>query len=77
MKTILLSPTRSPLPLNSWWLPSCDVFLFAKHGSLHEKPRAAALDVLFSEGEYFPSGPDAKWPYPAKACFGVIVNFYD
>ena len=21
--------------------------------------------------------PDAKWPYPAKACFGVIMNFYD
>ena len=20
--------------------------------------------------------PAAKWPYPAKACFGVIMNFY-
>ena len=21
--------------------------------------------------------PDAKWPYPAKPCFSVIMNFYD
>ena len=23
------------------------------------------------------NSPDAKWPYPAKACVGVIMNFYD
>ena len=21
--------------------------------------------------------PDAKWPYATKACFGIIMNFYD
>ena len=23
------------------------------------------------------TSPDAKWPYPAKVCFGVIMKFYD
>ena len=35
--------------------------------------------VMFLQACIFNGGysPDAKWPYPAKACFGIIMNFYD
>ena len=47
----------------------------SKHDICYTLGIVVSLDNI-ARSKLQPS-PDGKWPYSAKACFGVIVNFYD